>query len=731
MVLGNFIDKCNDRNRRQVLTSRHGMFKNADRLWRFALFYIEFVFSKGVCMIYDGLNVPGRAKKSSGLLREFSTMHSKHLDVVKGMSSPCKNMRSRLFGEKCALMRHLEHDRMLYSNYGRQNAVLSDDYEESEDCGGGLIDEMRFYGQKRHTQSNLTDWELKESSTKFLLLGGVRSPCPNGVTSKEDYVGKTIHRYDGIFDSEREKERFYVECMLRCLSEDREDIDIMECVNVCRVLSYCRASLDNYARTNGLPRSAVRVDEDFHYMRGKCGANDNMNRTNPMAWPSQSIFLCRDYVNTIPLNKTLLLSVVAKKKSDKQSMIRAIEALKSILFRDGFESRTDFIKSHEGRNRKVSSCCDCFYVECTHYDSPDHNKVLDAATRLYLKSTCLYCLVKIGKRCTTNEMNCCILTMRDRTLTNSVEELYNFVKDCRHFAYEMCAIDFVIEGNPFENAERHTERYFDYIDLRQDLSSQRLLSTKILVRDHHHLDKRCGVEGGLMSNLCKPSENGVRCITCEQQPVKHIGERFVEIRPRVNEDNAREQNAKRVNVCAINDLSLRKIRLDRCNGIISYREKIQETLRFCGVNCNQRHSFSSCLSYLPIYFRTKLNDTAHWSCQNYELDHISNVNGVECGCGRPWQALGQLHNFELSCGWMKATSDVICGDFDSNVHEGINPITSYVGLVTSHACRCIPSMSLLKHTRMDVRVNGMRQCVLLQIVRLAYTVAAFHLRVDD
>ena len=276
-------------------------------------------------MIYDGLSVPGHAKKSSGLLREFSTMHSKHLGVVKGISSPCKNVRSLLYGEKHALMRHLEHDHMLYSNYGRQNAVLSDDDnyydEESEDCGGGLIDETRFIGQKRHAQSNLTDWKLKELSTKFLLLGGVRSPCPNGVTSKEDYVGKTIHTYDGIFDSEREKERFYVECMLRRLSEDREDIDVMECVNVCRVLSYCRASLDNYARTNGLPRSAVRVDEDFHYMRGKCGANDNVHHTNPMAWPSQSIFLRRDYVNTILLNKTLSLSVIAKKKSDKQSTI--------------------------------------------------------------------------------------------------------------------------------------------------------------------------------------------------------------------------------------------------------------------------------------------------------------------------------------------------------------------------------------------------------------------------
>ena len=123
------------------------MFKDTNRLWRFALFYIEFVFSKGVCMIYDGLNVLGHAKKSSGLLHKFSTMHSKHLDVVRGISSPFKNTRGLLYGEKRELMRHLEHDRMLYSNYGRQNAVLNDDDDDDDECGGGLIDEVRFHLQ--------------------------------------------------------------------------------------------------------------------------------------------------------------------------------------------------------------------------------------------------------------------------------------------------------------------------------------------------------------------------------------------------------------------------------------------------------------------------------------------------------------------------------------------------------------------------------------------------------
>ena len=173
---------------------------------------------------------------------------------------------------------------MLYGNYGRQNAVLLDD-DDNGDCGGGLIDEMRFYRQKRHAQSNLSDWQLKESSTKFLVLGGVQSPCPNGLTSREDFVGETVHTFDGIFDSEREREWFYVECMLRRLSEDdgeEEDLDLMYCINVCHMLSYCRASLDDYGRTKGLPHSAVRVDEDFHYMRGNAVPTTTSNV--PIRW---------------------------------------------------------------------------------------------------------------------------------------------------------------------------------------------------------------------------------------------------------------------------------------------------------------------------------------------------------------------------------------------------------------------------------------------------------------
>ena len=140
------------------------------------------------------------------------------------------------------------------------------------------------------------------------------------------------------------------------------------------------------------------------------------------------------------------------------------------------------------------------------------------------------------------------------------------------------------------------------------------------------------------------------------------------------------------------------MRLEKCTGIITFREQIRKSLGFCGINCNQRHNLSSGLSYLPIYFRTKLNDTAHWPRQNYEKDHIANLQGKECGCGEAWLPSGRLHNYEGKCGWLNVTGDVICSDYNSDIYEGINSMTSYMDLVVTHGCRCLPSNSLLKHS---------------------------------
>ena len=404
-------------------------------------------------------------------------------------------------------------------------------------------------------------------------------------------------------------------------------------------------------------------------------------------------------------------------------LVSAVRGLKSLLFKDGFDSQTEFFKRYEQRNVIVHNplstlCCGCTYVECNHYSSSEQqDHVLDEKSKEYLRATCAYCALKINKKCTEDSgRTCCLHMLRHGPWPESLEAVWKFVKHCCHFACERCVIDFILEGNPFENAQRHTKCYFNYIDKRQDLTSQRLMSCKALVRHHHHNDAidvgHCGSEGGLLGNLCKPSDNGICCVTCELQPTEDIGEKFTDIRPKINEDHARKQIAKCINVSVINDLSSRKIHLEKCTGIIMFREQIRKSLGFCGINCNQCHNLSSGLSYLPIHFRTKLNDTAHWPHQNYEKDHVANVHGKECDCGEAWLPSGRLHNYEGQCRWLNVTGDVICSDYNSDIYEGINSMTSYMDLVVTHGCRCLPSNSLLKHS---CATNHFRSSTTLQV----------------
>ena len=56
----------------------------------------------------------------------------------------------------------------------------------------------------------------------------------------------------------------------------------------------------------------------------------------------------------------------------------------------------------------------------------------------------------------------------------------------------------------------------------------------------------------------------------------------------------------------------------------------------CRINCFQNHNLSSSLSMMPMHFRMTVDDTIHWPRQNYEKDHVSNVRGLQCGCGQKW-----------------------------------------------------------------------------------------------
>ena len=92
-----------------------------------------------------------------------------------------------------------------------------------------------------------------------------------------------------------------------------------------------REILNNYGKSNKLPRSRVRVDEGFHYMRGKNGANDNRLKMEKQSWPNRSVFNARN-PDTLPLNSTLTLTC-----EDTDA-----EGLKECLFKDPFESRHKF-----------------------------------------------------------------------------------------------------------------------------------------------------------------------------------------------------------------------------------------------------------------------------------------------------------------------------------------------------------------------------------------------------
>ena len=72
-----------------------------------------------------------------------------------------------------------------------------------------------------------------------------------------DELGMALRTFDGIFESEREKETFYMELMLRrlCLGGDMAD-NIGQC-RITKNLAYMRRALDSHGRSQGLARGCV------------------------------------------------------------------------------------------------------------------------------------------------------------------------------------------------------------------------------------------------------------------------------------------------------------------------------------------------------------------------------------------------------------------------------------------------------------------------------------------
>ena len=107
---------------------------------------------------------------------------------------------------------------------------------------------------------------------------------------------------------------------------------------------------------------------------------------------------------------------------------------------------------------------------------------------------------------------------------------------------------------------------------------------------------------------------------------------------------------------------------------------------------------------LPIYFHTTVDDTIHWPRQNYETDHVANLCSFNCGCGREWdvneKGEKELHNV-ANCGWHDYTGDVICSDYNKSPNHNLNRIHSYQELAIKSACRCQPSITLIKHAEAE------------------------------
>ena len=60
------------------------------------------------------------------------------------------------------------------------------------------------------------DWKLSRDDHLGLMVGGLQSPCLNAMypIHSRDELGLRMRTFDSIFDNEREKETFYVECMV-------------------------------------------------------------------------------------------------------------------------------------------------------------------------------------------------------------------------------------------------------------------------------------------------------------------------------------------------------------------------------------------------------------------------------------------------------------------------------------------------------------------------------------
>ena len=127
-----------------------------------------------------------------------------------------------------------------------------------------------------------------------------------------------------------------------------------------------------------------------------CTTNDE---PDDEGWPYSLIFHTR-LENAIPLNASL-----SKTASNATYDQTKVENLKSLLFKDCHDSRTEFINLHtNGRLSSVrekrkggqhNNCCSCWYKWCNHYGDI---KGLSKESLAYYRAVCPMCVMTLAYR---------------------------------------------------------------------------------------------------------------------------------------------------------------------------------------------------------------------------------------------------------------------------------------------------------------------------------------------
>ena len=179
--------------------------------------------------------------------REYGQFDICHKDIVCASSVICHKQKQDLTYKASKLLKcSMEHDRLIYNSCDRQHIALSTDQ----------IEEFDFLSVQP------SGWFLQTDPNGSLMIGGLRLPCMNACYDN-DHIDRVLQSYDGVFEFEREKEFFYLECSIHSIRVNNDKGKILQCndlIKECRItraMAYMRLLLDGYGKVHSLPRSTV------------------------------------------------------------------------------------------------------------------------------------------------------------------------------------------------------------------------------------------------------------------------------------------------------------------------------------------------------------------------------------------------------------------------------------------------------------------------------------------